>query len=81
MMATIRKKMLDEITSAPESTVKNLYKLYSIVKEQNSSSIKWEHLSDDQKLKIDLGLQQLNQGKGIQANKAMYQLQKKYGLS
>ncbi len=80
-MGTIRKKMLDEISAAPESTVKNLYKLYSIVKEQNNNSIKWDDLSETQKQKIQIGTQQLNQGKGISAEKAMQQLQKKYGLN
>lgn len=80
-MATIRKKMIEELTVAPDSTVKSLYKLYSMVKEQNDHSINWDDLSSSQKNKINIGIKQLDEGKGIKADKAIQQLQKKYGIN
>lgn len=80
-MTAIRKKLIEEITSAPESSVKELYKLHTLVKRETEDSLKWTSLTDDQKDTIETGLKQLQAGKGISAKKAMAQLTKKYGLS
>lgn len=80
-MTTIRKKLIDEINNAPESTVKELYKLHSLVKQERKNSTSLLSLADSQRENIETSLQQLNEGKGIPIKKAMNQLSKKYGLS
>lgn len=80
-MTTIRKKLMEEISNASESTVKELYKLHALVKAEKDNNIGWSALTDSQKQNIEISLQQLNEGKGIPIKKAMSQLSKKYGLS
>jgi hypothetical protein len=80
-MTAIRKKLIEEINNASESTVKELYKLHALVKSERDSSAGWSALTDSQKESIETSLQQLNEGKGIPIKKAMSQLTKKYGLS
>jgi hypothetical protein len=80
-MTAIRKKLIDEINNASESTVKELYKLHALVKQERNSSLSWLSLTDSQKESVEISLQQLNEGKGIPIKKAMSQLTKKYGLS
>lgn len=80
-MTAIRKKLIDEINNASESTVKELYKLHSLVKQERKSNTSWLSLTNSQKESIETSLQQLNEGKGIPIKKAMSQLTKKYGLS
>ncbi|MEP7236500.1 MAG: hypothetical protein ABI685_01495 [Ferruginibacter sp.] len=80
-MTAIRKKLIDEINNASESTVKELYKLHTLVKAEKNNSTNWSALTDSQKEKIEIGLQELREGKGIPVKKAMAQLAKKYALS
>lgn len=80
-MTAIRKKLIDEINNASESTVKELYKLHALVKSERNSSADWSALTDSQKENIEIGLKELKEGKGIPMKKAMLQLTKKYGLS
>ena len=80
-MTAIRKKLIDEINNAPESTVKELYKLHALVKQERNNSLSWLSLTNSQKESVEISLQQLNEGKGIPIKKAMSQLTKKYGLS
>lgn len=80
-MTAIRKKLLQEINNASDSTVKELYKLHSIVKEEKKKNLEWSLLTDSQKESIEIGLKELSEGKGIPIKKAMTQLTKKYGLS
>ena len=80
-MTAIRKKLIEEINKASESTVKELYKLHALVKEERNNNTSWLSLTDSQKKNIETSLQQLNEGKGIPVKKAMTQLTKKYGLS
>jgi hypothetical protein len=80
-MTAIRKKLIDEINNASESTVKELYKLHALVKQERNNSLSWLSLTDSQKESVEISLQQLNEGKGIPIKKAMSQLTKKYGLS
>jgi hypothetical protein len=80
-MTAIRKKLIDEINNAPESTVKELYKLHALVKQERNSSLSWLSLTDSQKESVEISLQQLNEGKGVPIKKVMAQLTKKYGLS
>ena len=80
-MTAIKKKLIEEINNASESTVKELYKLHTLVKAEKDSSTSWSALTDSQKQKIEIGLQELREGKGIPVKKAMAQLTKKYGLS
>ncbi|MGG9962010.1 hypothetical protein [Ferruginibacter sp. SUN106] len=80
-MTAIRKKLLEEINNAPESTIKELYKLHSLVKEEKNNGLNWSALTDIQKIKIETGIQELKEGKGITAKKALAHLTKKYGLS
>ena len=80
-MTAIRKKLIEEINSASESAVKELYKLHVLVKSETNDTLNWRALTDDQKDTIETGLKQLHAGKGIPAKKAMAQLTKKYGLS
>ncbi len=80
-MTAIRKKLIEEINKASESTVKELYKLHALVKEERNNNTSWLSLTDSQKENIETSLQQLNEGKGIPVKKAMTRLTKKYGLS
>ena len=80
-MTAIRKKLIDEINNASESTVKELYKLHALVKTERNSSIGWSDLTDSLKENIEIGLKELSEGKGIPIKKAMSNLTKKYGLS
>ncbi|MEO7308598.1 MAG: hypothetical protein ABIR78_12475 [Ferruginibacter sp.] len=80
-MTVLRKKLIEEINNASESTVKELYKLHALVKEERNNNTSWQSLTDSQKESIETSLQQLNEGKGIPVKKAMTQLTKKYGLS
>ena len=80
-MTAIRKKLIDEINNASESTVKELYKLHALVKSERNSNVGWSDLTDSQKENIEIGLKELNEGKGIPIKKAMSHLTKKYGLS
>lgn len=80
-MTAIKKKLIDEINNASESTVKELYKLHALVKLERKNNTSWLSLIDSQKQSIETSLQQLNEGKGIPAKKVMAQLTKKYGLS
>ncbi len=80
-MKAIRKKLIEEINNASESTVKELYKLHALVKEERNNNISWLALTDSQKVNIESSLQQLSEGKGIPIKKAMAQLTKKYDLS
>ncbi|MGC4101300.1 hypothetical protein [Ferruginibacter sp.] len=80
-MSAIRKKLIEEINKAPESTVKELYKLHSLVKQEKMDKTAWQTLTEPQKVKISTGLRQLKEGKGITAKKAMSALTKKYGLA
>ncbi len=80
-MTAIRKKLIEEINNAPESMVKELYKLHTLVKEEKFNGISWINLTDSQKVKIETGLKELKEGKSISSKKAMAQLTKKYGLS
>ena len=73
--------MIEEINNASESTVKELYKLHTLVNAEKNSSTNWSALTDSQKEIIEIGLQELREGKGIPVKKAMAQLTKKYGLS
>ncbi|MEO6253800.1 MAG: hypothetical protein ABIO79_10860 [Ferruginibacter sp.] len=80
-MTVLRKKLIEEINNTSESTVKELYKLHALVKEERNNNASWQSLTDSQKENIETSLQQLNEGKGIPVKKAMTQLTKKYGLS
>jgi len=80
-MTAIKKKLIEEINNASESTVKELYKLHALVKAEKNNSTSWSALTDSQKEKIEIGLQELREGKGIPLKKAMAQLTKNYGLS
>lgn len=80
-MTTIRKKLIEEIKNASESTVKELFKLHALVKAERDNNISWSALTDSQKENIESSIQQLNEGKGIPVTKAMEQLTKKYGLA
>ena len=80
-MTAIRKKLIQEIHNASESTIKELYKLHSLVKVEKANGMDWSALTDAQKTKIETGLRELKEGKGISAKKATAHLTKKYGLS
>lgn len=80
-MTAIRKKLIEEINNASESTVKELYKLHTLVKLEKARDINWKALTESQIESIETGIQQLNEGKGIPLKKAMTQLTKKYGLA
>jgi hypothetical protein len=81
IMTAIRKRLIEEINNASESTVKDLYKLHTLVKEERNNDTNWLALTESQKESIEMSLQQLNEGKGIPIKKAMTQLTKKYGLT
>lgn len=80
-VSTIRKRLIDDITNASESDIKELYKLHALIKEEKSTGLTWDALTSPQILKINDGLKQLKEGKGIPVKKAMAQLNNKYGLS
>ena len=71
IMTAIRKKLIDEINNASESTVKELYKLHSLVKQERKNNTSWLSLTNSQKESIETSLQQLNEGKGIPIKKAI----------
>ena len=80
-MTAIKKKLIEEIKGASESTVKELYKLHSLVKAEKDENLSWSALTEFQKETIETGLQQLREGKGINTKKAMAHLTKKYDLA
>lgn len=51
-----------------------------LIQEKNNG-ICWSALTDAEKMKIEVGLRELKEGKGIPAKKAVAHLIKKYGLS
>ena len=51
------------------------------MKRKENTNTTWGTLTNEQKVNIEISLQQLNKGKGIPIKKAMAQLTKKYGLS
>ena len=51
------------------------------MKEGKNNDAGWLALTHSQKIKIEMGLRQLKEGKGISVKKAMVQLTKKYNLS
>ncbi|MFY7839464.1 MAG: hypothetical protein ACOVP7_04265 [Lacibacter sp.] len=75
----MKSELLKELDKADENTIKNMYDVFKMVSQQKSSP-SWEDLSHAQKEKIDLGLKQLKEGKGISAKKLTDSLQKKYGI-
>jgi hypothetical protein len=75
----MKNELIKELSKADEMTIKNMYGVFKIVR-QNKNSPGWNELSDTQKEKIDTGLQQLKEGKGLDALKVTSALRKKYGI-
>ncbi|RXK59692.1 hypothetical protein ESA94_11540 [Lacibacter luteus] len=75
----MKSELLKELDKADESTIKSMYDVFKMVSQQKNSP-SWKDLSDVQKMKIDMGLKQLKEGKGISAKKVTDSLQKKYGI-
>jgi DNA topoisomerase IA len=75
----MKNELIKELSKADEMTIKNMYGVFKIVR-QNKNFPGWNELSDTQKEKIDAGLQQLKEGKGLDALKVTSALRKKYGI-
>ncbi len=75
----MKNELLKELGKADEGTIKSMYDVFKMVSRQKESP-SWNDLSDEQKKKIDLGLKQLKEGKGISAKKVTESLEKKYGI-
>lgn len=75
----MKNELLKELGKADEDTIKSMYDVFKMVSQQKGSPC-WSELSDEQKKKIDLGLKQLKEGKGISARKVTESLAKKYGI-
>ncbi|MBC7587858.1 MAG: hypothetical protein H7178_05795 [Chitinophagaceae bacterium] len=77
----LRNKLINDIQQAGELELKNMLKFYQIAQQQKADATKWESLSENNKMKIANGLQQLKDGKGTPAAKAVSRLNKKYGIA
>lgn len=75
----MKNELIKELSNADETTIKNMYGVLKTVR-QNKSSPTWNELSISQKERIDAGLQQLKEGKGLDAMKVTSALRKKYSI-
>ena len=75
----MKNELIKELSKADDMTIKNMYGVFKIVR-QNKNSPGWNELSDTQKEKINTGIQQLKEGKGLDALKVTSALRKKYGI-
>jgi len=75
----MKSELLKELDKADESTIKSMYDVFKMVSQQKGGP-SWVDLSAEQKKKIDLGIKQLKEGKGISAKKVTESLAKKYGI-
>lgn len=75
----MKNELIKELNNADEITIKNMYGVLKTVR-QNKNSPTWYNLSVTQKEKINTGLQQLKDGKGLDAMKVTTALKKKYGI-
>lgn len=75
----MKNELIKELSNADEITIKNMYGVLKTVR-QNKNSLAWNDLSITQKEKINTGLQQLKDGKGLDAMKVTSALKKKYGI-
>lgn len=77
----LRNKLISNIQQANETELKSMLKIYQIATQSIDEDVTWKNLSENNKSKIDNGLQQLKQGKGIPATKVLLRLNKKYGIA
>ncbi len=75
----MKNELIKELSNADEITIKNMYGVLKTVR-QNKLSPGWNELSISQKEKIKTGLEQLKDGKGLDAMKVTLAIQKKYGI-
>lgn len=75
----MKNELIKELSNADENTIKNMYGVLKTVR-QNKNSLGWNDLSITQKEKINTGLQQLKEGKGLDVMKVTTALKKKYGI-
>lgn len=75
----MKNELIRELSNADEITIKNMYAVLKTVR-QNKNFPTWYDLSVSQKEKINTGLQQLKDGKGLDAMKVTLALKKKYGI-
>lgn len=75
----MKNELIKELSSADEVTIKNMYGVLKTLR-QNKNTPGWKELSVLKKEKIDTGLKQLKEGKGLDAMKLTSVLEKKYGI-
>jgi hypothetical protein len=77
---SLKIKLIKEIDSLDN---KNIDELYGIVMNFINGKVEmgnWDSLTEKQKAGIESGLNQLDQGKGINHDLVMKELKKKYGI-
>lgn len=77
----LRNKLISNIQQANETELKSMLKIYQIATQNVDEDVTWKSLSENNKSKIENGLQQLKQGKGTPATKVLLRLNKKYGIA
>lgn len=78
-ISQMKTELIKELRNADEATIKNMYGILKTSRQKNISPA-WKELSEAQKAKIEKGLQQLKDGKGLDALKVTATLKKKYGI-
>ena len=77
----LRNKLINNIQKADEPELNTILKFYKIAQQQKKDTTNWEGLSDNNKVKITNGIQQLKEGKGNPAAPVISRLNKKYGVA
>jgi translation initiation factor 1 (eIF-1/SUI1) len=77
--AQMKKTIINEVNKADEALVKSIYSVLKVAKQQHSSP-SFAELTSDQKQKIEIGLQQLKNGKGKNVITITNSLAKKYDI-
>ncbi len=75
----MKNELIKELSNADEITIKNMYGVLKTVRQSKDSQL-WNTLSVVQKEKIETGLKQLKEGKGLDAINVTTALKKKYGI-
>lgn len=75
----MKEAIIKELNKADEAVIKGMYGVLKTIK-QDYKSAQWDELTKVQKQKIETGLQQLKEGKGVDAFKATNAIAKKYGI-
>ncbi|SHI74856.1 hypothetical protein SAMN05444280_105127 [Tangfeifania diversioriginum] len=76
----IKIKLIKEIDSLDNKNVKELYGIVMNFINGKVESENWDNLTEIQKAGIELGINQLDQNKGLDHDMVMEELKKKYGI-